>query len=106
MIKRVSFYSLPEGVDPDEFWKYHTEVHSSEYKKAVAPRLKKYVINRVTEVVRGEPKFWGFVEQWWENEEDRNAAINTPEVKRINEDFRSRVTGGFLVGVEEKEITL
>ena len=57
-------------------------------------------------MVKGEPTFWGFVEQWWESEEERNAAFKNPELKRINEDFQSWVTSGFLVKVEEKEIPL
>ena len=26
MIKVIAGYSLPEGTDPEEFWKYHTQV--------------------------------------------------------------------------------
>lgn len=110
MIKRVSIYSLPEGTDPNEFWKYHTEVHASDIKRAGGPRLKKYVINRVTKVVSGKPKFWGMVETWWESEKayeeatkDINA-LRTPEGKTIWDDFWSRTTEGFSSVVEEKEI--
>ena len=41
MVKMVSIYSLPEGVDPDEFWRYHTEDHASDIKRAAGTRLKK-----------------------------------------------------------------
>ena len=112
MVKRVSVYSLPKGTNPDEFWKYHTEVHASDIKKAAGPRLKKYAINRVARVVSGEPKFWGMVETWWESEEaireatkDINA-LKAPGGKTIWDDFWSRVVDGFSAEVEEKEITL
>ena len=64
MIKMVSIYSIPEGTNPDEFWMCHTEIHAKDVKKAAGPSLKKYVINRVIKVRRGEPKFFGLIEQW------------------------------------------
>ena len=48
MVKRFVVYSLPDGTDPDEFWKYHTEEHSEDFKKNVGTKLRKYVMNRVT----------------------------------------------------------
>ncbi len=76
MIKRVSIHSLPEGVDPDKFWKYHTEVHASDITKAAGPRLKRCLLNRVRKVESGEPKFFGLIELWFESEEAMNGALN------------------------------
>lgn len=110
MIKRVSIYSLPEGVDPDKFWKYHTEVHASDIRKAAGPRLKKYVLNRARKVESGEPKFFGLIELWFESEEAMNGALNdfrTLKVrsgKNILDDFQSQVTEYFAATVEEREI--
>ncbi len=110
MIKRATFYSLPEGTDPDAFWKYHREVHAPEFTKLAGPGLKKYVIHRITEVIQGEPKFFGFVETWWESQEAmeksaRNIKAHTgPDGKTVFEDFWSRVTDGFMVVVEERQI--
>lgn len=110
MIKRIAVYSLPEGTDPDEFWKYHTELHSADVRKAFGFRVKKYVINRVVEVVKGQPTFWGVVELWFENTEAMNEAherlkhFKTLKGKTFQEDFFSRVTGRFSAVVEEKEI--
>lgn len=112
MIKRVAIYYLPDGTDPDVFWKYHIEVHTSDFIKAAGPALRKYVINRVTEVVTGKPKFWALVETWWESKEAMNEAFErastfkTPDGKTIQDDFGSRVTDKFSALVEEKEITL
>lgn len=110
MIKRVTVYSLLEGTDPDEFWKYHQEVHAPDFVKLAGPGLKRYVIHRVTKVIRGEPKFFGFVETWWESEKamewsaENVKAHKTAEGKTILEDFFSRITDGFMVQVEERVI--
>jgi len=110
MIKRVTVYSLPEGTDPDEFWKYHQEVHAPDFVKLAGPDLKRYVIHRVNKVIRGEPKFFGFVETWWENEEamERSvqnvAAHKTADGKTVQEDFFSRITDGFMTLVDERVI--
>ena len=102
MIKMINVYSLPDGTGPEEFWKYHTEVHALDVKKAAGSLLKKYTINRVVEVIRGEPKFWGLIETWWESEEARQE-YNKRSYPNKGE-FSSRVTGSFVALVEEKEI--
>ena len=112
MYKTITVYSLPEGTDPEEFWKYHTEVHALDVKKVAGPLLKEYVINHVIEVIRGEPKFWGLIEMWWESKQAREEYFERAEyVKAASgktplEDFVSRVISGFSVHVEEKEIPL
>ena len=112
MIKRISVYSLPEGTDPEAFWKYHTEVHALDVKNAAGSLLKKYVINRVIKVTHGEPKFWGVIELWFENEEafkefnKRTLKTKVANGKAMIDDFTSRVTGRFGALVEEKEIPL
>ena len=112
MYKTMSVYALPEGTDPDEFWKYHTQVHAADVKKAAGPTLKKYVINRVVEVMRGEPKFFGVIEMWWESKEARDGyakraqTVKTATGKSPPEDFGARVISGFSVHLEEKEISL
>ncbi len=112
MIKRVTIFSLRPGVDPDEFWNYHTRVHAEEWKRLAGSALKKYSINRVTKVVRGEPVFWGMVEQWWDSEEARaecgKRAYATPSASglSVQDEFNSRVMNSFQFQVEEKEISL
>ena len=112
MYKTMGFFTLPEGTDPDEFWKYHTEVHARDVRKAAGPGLKKYVLNRVVEVVRGKPTFWGCIEMWWESKEERDkyperaAKVKTTTGKSPPQDFAARVISGFGAHVEEKEIPL
>ena len=112
MLKIIATYSLPEEASSDEFWRYQAEVHAADFKKAAGPGLKRYVVNRVTKVLSGEPKLWGLVETWWESEEAMNEAfrnvevLRTSEGKTIADDFWSRVVGGFVAQVDENEIAL
>jgi hypothetical protein len=111
MIKVIAGYSLPEGTDLEEFWKYHTQVHAADCKKAYGPRLKKYTINRVTKVLKGEPVF-AIMEDWFEDEaalaeaDKRLKSMIAASGKNMVEDFASRVTRSFRFIVEEKEIQL
>jgi len=100
VVKRMVSFSLPEGTDPDELWKYWHEVHVPGIMQL--PGLKKYVINRVSSVVAGEARFWGVAETWWESEEAMHQAFTRPDGKSCQDDFMSRVTGVFVAIVEEK----
>ncbi len=112
MYKSISTYLLPTGTDQDAFWKYHTEVHALDVVRGAGPDLKRYVVNRVTEVIRGEMQFWGLIEKWWESKQsrdeylDRAKFIKAASGKTPPEDFRSTAIGGFGAWVEEKEIPL
>jgi hypothetical protein len=107
MIKRIATYSLPEGTDGDEFFKYHTEIHAADVLNAAGAGLKKYVISRVTKIVRGKQQFFGIMEQWWESEAAMNKGMEIlkstklPNGKSVVEDFTSRVMNDFSAVVEE-----
>ena len=108
MIKRVSVFWLPDGTDPDKFWKHHKEVHTVNFMRIAGPRLKKYSINRVVKVLSGTATFFDLVETWWENDDDMNQVFNfdmltmkLPNGQTVAEDFWSRVAGGFTVIVDE-----
>jgi len=110
MVKRSSIFALPSGTDPDEFWKYHTEVHAADVVGAAGSRLKKYVINRFNEIVSGESTCFGFTEVWWENEKAMYEAYEdykiytTPdgEKKNVGNDFYSRVINICTGQIDEK----
>ena len=112
MVKRFVVYSLPEGTDPDEFWRYHTEAHSEDFKRIVGTKLKKYVMNRVTAQVGGDIVPFAIIETVWESEEAMKQAyteaqnVRLPNGKTIFEDFMSRINLHFADSVEEKEIAL
>jgi len=107
MIKRLVIQSLPEGTDEDEFWKYHTHVHSVDFLEAVGDLVNKYVIKRVIRVIKGKKQFFVLIETWWENEEDMSKAFkilnNTmlSNGKTVTDDFMSRVINGSTFEVEE-----
>jgi len=82
MVKRFAMYTIPEGTNPDEVWNYHTKVHAPAFVKIAGAGLKKYILNRVTRVVTGPPKFTVLAEMWWENEEVMNKTIETARVTK------------------------
>ena len=112
MVKRFVVYSLPDGTDPDEFWRYHTEEHSEHFKKIVGTKLRKYVMNRVTAQVGGDIVPFAFIETVWESEEAMEPVyaeaqkVRLPNGKTIFEDFMSRINLHFAGSVEEKEIEI
>ena len=79
MVKRIGMFALGDVKDSDEAWKYWTEVHAPNVTKL--PGIRKYVINRIKEVVLGETKYWGIVEMWFDTEEDYTTAFSqhTPD---------------------------
>ena len=107
MIKRFSVYSLPETTNGDEFWKYHTEVHAKDVMDAVGALRKRYVVNRVNEVIAGETKVFAFIETCWDSKEKLKKDLEIlstkklPSGKTIGEDFMSRVAEFYSVSVEE-----
>jgi len=109
LIKRAATCSPKEGIDPDEFWKYHTEVHAPDILKASGPGLKKYVISRVTKVVEGQEnqRFYDLVELWWDSEESMNKDYevwkNTrlPNGKTIFDDFDDWIANASSFMMEE-----
>jgi hypothetical protein len=115
MYKVMSAFALHQGIDPEEFWKYHTQIHAEDVKKAAGPvlkRLKRYAINRVARVWDGEPKFFGIVEMWWEDAEGmrdyyRTAkSYKTASGKNPMQDFMSRVDTIWSIEIEEANISL
>ena len=70
MIKRITVYSLPESLDFEKFWQYQIEGHGAHVMEAAGSKLKSYVLNRVDRVQFGDKKISGYVEQYFENEQD------------------------------------
>ncbi|MBI2958054.1 MAG: hypothetical protein HYY32_04340 [Chloroflexi bacterium] len=113
MYKSISTYLIPKNVDPQEFWEYHTGPHARDVVGGAGPELKRYVVNRVTDVIRGEMQFWGLIEKWWESKESRDEYLRRAKFIKGSttgmsppEEFRSRAYGGFGAWVEEREIPL
>ena len=65
MINRIGMYSLPEGTDEEEWWRYHSQVHAKDFVRAGGDDLIKYTINRITKVIRGQKVCFAIVETWY-----------------------------------------
>jgi hypothetical protein len=100
MYKSLVLFDLKEGTDPDEFFKYHIQVHAEDVKKVAGPellkKLKRYTVSRVVKN-QGDLKIFGIVEMWWESKEDSEEYMRasqqykTPSGKTPGEDFVSRI---------------
>ena len=107
MIKRIGIYSIPEGTDEKQWWHYHSKVHAADFIKAAGDDLAKYVINRVTKVIKGEKICFGIVETWYEDEAamkrvyERCYQTILPSGKNIDDDYFSRVVNANSFAVEE-----
>ena len=102
-------FRLKPGTDPEEFWKHWCEEHGPLYANRCGKYLRKYVVNRVIEVVKGEPVVWGVVETWWKNKEEYAKAEETPAAKAAKATpgsryFGEHIEGGFNAWIEEKQI--
>ncbi len=103
MVKRILIFKLKPGTDPEEFWDHWEKVHAAEFRKR--PELKKYVINRVSKVTKGEPAFWGLVETWWDSEESHAESEQSPLGKSFHDPyFAAHITDGFGAWLEEKQL--
>jgi hypothetical protein len=107
MIKRLGVYSLPEDVAGDEFWNYHTRIHAEQAQQAFGDYLKRYVINRVQQVISGRGQWFGLVETWWDNQDDIDQAFNSlnttilPNGLTVSDDFNFRLARYTSYDVEE-----
>ena len=110
MIKRIGIYSIPEGTDEKEWWEYHSKTHAADFIKAAGDDLSKYVINRVTKVLKGKKICFGIVETWYPDEAamkrvyERCYQSVLPSGKNIDEDYFSRVIDANSFEVEEAVI--
>ena len=95
MIKRMATCFPKDGIDPDEFWKFHTQVHAKDTVGVSAPGFNRYVMSRVTKVMSGDPRFYDLTEIWYEDEEAMDKChqawkgIVASSGKDIHDDFNS-----------------
>ena len=110
MIKRIALYSLAEGVDGDHRWEHHTNIHAPAFAREIGIGLKRYVINRVSKIVNGKPKFYVMAEMWWESRDAMNQAIEMAKVTKAPSgmtffnDSESEIIDSFAALVEEVQI--
>ncbi len=71
MLKTVGMFRLPKGKDGDEFWDEHVGTHAARIVEEAGDLLRGYTVSRVRLPLVGEPAFWGMVELWFDDEQDR-----------------------------------
>jgi hypothetical protein len=110
MVKLVAPLQLKEEVDRDEYWKFWVETWGPSH---LAPGVRKYALNRVTEVEAGPPdKIWGLAEFWYDSKEaheaDRPFILNRrrgdPELQRAAEKFQTSKSWSLAAFTDEKII--
>lgn len=84
-VKRMTFYKLADGIDGDEFFRYHTQKHSVDVLEAIQEDYcrQKYVINRVQQFTSGEECFYGFIETWWRTASDMERELSELAHKKL-----------------------
>lgn len=103
-------YSLVSGTDGDKRWQHHTQVHAPAFAAEIGVGLRRYVINRVSKVVRGNPKFYIMAEMWWESREAMDKAIERAKVTKAPsgqtffKDSEEEIADAFAAIVEEVQI--
>ncbi|MFT4081515.1 MAG: hypothetical protein QM638_02920 [Nocardioides sp.] len=85
MIKTVGLFELPTDLDPDLFWRQHVISHADEIARQGGDLLKGYVISRVASPLVGDPRFWGMVELWFEDEAARAEFDRVTDESRFGE---------------------
>jgi uncharacterized protein (TIGR02118 family) len=107
MVKRMSMWSLAEGVEGEKLWEYFSQEHGPAFAEAAGPGLEKYSINHVTQVVTGEQKFFVLSELWYKDEEAMNKALETAKVTKapsgnmLYADLKGQTADSCVVLVEE-----
>jgi hypothetical protein len=110
LLKLQVTFKLREGQDAEETWKLWVVEHSQDHLHC---GVRKYVCNRVKQVLEGDPdRIWGMPQLWYENKEacdfDHKEGIAylqiNPKRKQVFEDFHKRTAGNWGAFMEEKII--
>lgn len=108
-IKRMTFYQLAEGIDGDDFFHYHTHKHATDVLNASQTDYarKKYIINKIKRVIKGDERVFGFIETWWSNHADMDRDLNElggvtlPDGTSLVNEFFEQVENVVVYEVEE-----
>ena len=96
-IKGVAYFPLKNGADPDEAWKVWVEKFAPTHNHKTWPRLKKYVINRISQGAQLYKKriydLWGIAEMYWDTMEDY-LADNKELLDTMNKYYKKDITDG------------
>ncbi len=102
MIKLVGTWHIPDGKSPEEIDKHYFAVHVPNVRKL--PKLRRHVVLKSTDTPEGgEHRTWRAAETWFDNREDFDAAIASPEQQAILDDGFMDMVAGLEIDVFEVE---
>lgn len=109
--KRFTIYSIPDGANGDDFWRYHSEGHARDVWNATRHLHKvQYMMNRVKKTLYGHHDIFCFVETKWDSDEviaqdgQILKTIRLANGMNIQEDFLSQVKKCLSILVEEYDV--
>ena len=93
MIKLVGTWHIPDEKTPEEIDKHYFAVHVPNVR--ALPKLRRHVVIKAVDTPEGgEHRTWRGAEVWFDNREDFDAAIASPEWETIaNDEFMPSVAG-------------
>jgi len=102
MIKLVGTWHIPDTKTPEEIDKHYFAVHVPNVR--ALPKLRRHVVLKATETPEGgELRTWRGAEVWFDNREDFDAAIASPEWQAIADDEFMPSVAGLEIDVFEVE---
>ena len=106
MIKYVAMLRKREGLSREEFLSYWQGVHAALARKL--PGVRRYVISPAVSLpgTRGQPRFDGLAELWFDDLEAFRAAFATPQGRAAVADLANFAQTEALVSVVTEEIPI
>ena len=102
MVKWVVLWDLPEGRDPEEWERWYRDVHVPIASRL--PKMRRYTVGKCIGGPEGVPRFGRMAEQYFDNEEDLWAAVNSPAGKAVVDDAGPNVARLHLMVCTEGEV--
>lgn len=102
MIKLVGTWHIPDAETPEAIDKHYFGVHVPNVR--ALPKLRRHVVLKATETPEGgKLRTWRGAEIWFDNREDFDAAIASPEWQTVAEDQFMPMVAGLEIDVFEVE---
>ena len=100
MIKLIGTAYKRDDYTTEEFFDYWFDVHAPI--SASVPNLRGYTVTQLTSKMAGDLEVEAFVEQWYDNEDDLDEAMNSEQGAAAWEDVQryAKTTGTFWVAKE------
>jgi uncharacterized protein (TIGR02118 family) len=98
MIKATALFGHPE--DPDAFEEYYANTHTALVHKI--PNLQRFDQGKVIATPDGsEPPYYRFGDLWFENMDQMQSSLGSPEGQEVTQDIQNFATGGVTFLISE-----